>query len=436
MEELRDPYAGALERNQSRQLEVANLATVSQPVHANPAKRPRTEGGSEQSMQMFLSLGERMCTLTETIQRSMAPTTTSAKEPASEDKEEDEENHVFQQTVNVFDDGVMNLNLELRHALRVPNRDPEGWWAPPFSSRVSKPIRGHSLYLESCLGPSNRVNELVLRKLHDRSAPLVVKGLITKNSSFSGPMERTHVIGVSSGDQVSSYSSRQKWKEADSPWEVVDAVINLLASTHMIRSYSHEAIALISVLHQCRYFFSVVNGDREKQRTLLNEFVQSVFNRNQERSKTGYGPLKYSAILNLAKELTARHGLNEARLMTGDCYSGKLPEADGTAKTLKTMQDKIDRFEKALAQKDGQRGASSSGRGRGNSSRGGRNRGKNSLSNNNMSTADQQKMKMICWKYNQPTGCSRQNCTFFHLCRKLLPNGVCGQAHPSTECPN
>ena len=180
----------------------------------------------------------------------------------------------------------------------------------------------------------------------------------------------------------------------------------------------------------------MVNGDREKQRTLLNEFVQSVINRNQERSKTGYGPLKYSAILNLAKELTARHGLNEARLMTGDCYSGKLPEADGTAKTLKTMQDKIDRFEKALAQKDGQRGASSSGRGRGNSTRGGRNRGKNSLSNNNMSTADQQKMKMICWKYNQPTGCSRQNCTFFHLCRKLLPNGVCGQAHPSTECPN
>ena len=89
VEELRDPYAGALERNQSRQLEVTNLAAVSQPVHANPAKRPRTEGGSEQSMQMFLSLGECMCTLTETIQHSMAPTTTSAKVPASEDKEED-----------------------------------------------------------------------------------------------------------------------------------------------------------------------------------------------------------------------------------------------------------------------------------------------------------------------------------------------------------
>ena len=150
MEELLDSYAEALKRNQSRQLEVTNLAANSQPVHANPAKRPWAEGGSEQSMQMFLSLGERMCTLMETIQRSIAPKTASAKEPASEDKE-DEKNHVFQQTVNVFDDGVMNL--------------------------------------------------------HDRSAPQVVNGLITKNSSFSGPMERTHVIGVSSGDQVSSYSS-------------------------------------------------------------------------------------------------------------------------------------------------------------------------------------------------------------------------------------
>ena len=140
MEELRDPYAGALERNQSRQLEVANLATVSQPVHANPAKRPRTEGGSEQSMQMFLSLGERMCTLTETIQRSMAPTTTSAKEPASEDKEEDEENHVFQQTVNVFDDGVMNLNLELD----MPSGSPTG----------TRRVGGPPLSLAGCLSQS------------------------------------------------------------------------------------------------------------------------------------------------------------------------------------------------------------------------------------------------------------------------------------------
>ena len=120
--------------------------------------------------------------------------------------------------------------------------------------------------------------------------------------------------------------------------------------------------------------------------------------------------------------------------MTGDCYLGKLPEVDGTAETLKTMQVNINWFKKALAQKDGQKGASSSGHG--NSSRGGKNRGKNSFSNNNGSAADQQKMKRICWKYNQETGCSKQNCTYFHLCCKLLLNGVCGQAHPNTEYSN
>ena len=61
--------------------------------------------------------------------------------------------------------------------------------------------------------------------------------------------------------------------------------------------------------------------------------------------------------------------------MTGDCYSGKLPEADGTAKTLKTMQVNIDQFKKALAQKDGQKGSSSSSRGLGKSSRGGKKQG-------------------------------------------------------------
>jgi len=33
--------------------------------------------------------------------------------------------------------------------------------------------------------------------------------------------------------------------------------------------------------------------------------------------------------------------LNVAALMTSNWYLGKLPKADGTAKTLKTMQDKM-----------------------------------------------------------------------------------------------
>jgi len=61
--------------------------------------------------------------------------------------------------------------------------------------------------------------------------------------------------------------------------------------------------------------------------------------------------------------------------MTGDCYLGKLPEVDGTAKTLKTMQVNINWFKKALAQKDGQKGSSSSSRGLGKSSRGGKKQG-------------------------------------------------------------
>ena len=154
-------------------------------------------------------------------------------------------------------------------------QDPDPWWCSPFSSRVSR-RRGHSLYLESTLGPSQRVNELVLRSLHDRSSSQSVKGLLTKNSAYSGPQEKQHVVTLSSMEKVSSFASRSKWKEAESCFEVVDEVVNLLASLHMIRSYSHEAISLLSCLHQIRFFYSVCGGDKDRQKALLQELVQVI----------------------------------------------------------------------------------------------------------------------------------------------------------------
>ena len=58
--------------------------------------------------------------------------------------------------------------------------------------------------------------------------------------------------------------------------EVVDGVVNLLASLHMIRSYSHEAISLLSCLHQIRFFYSVCGGDKDRQKALLQELVQVI----------------------------------------------------------------------------------------------------------------------------------------------------------------
>ena len=110
------------------------------------------------------------------------------------------------------------------------------------------------------------------------------------------------------------------------------------------------------------------------------------------------------------------------------------------------MQDKMDNMEKALAQKDARGNAAPAVRGRCRGGRGGANRGRNggygnnsyggNSGNNNMSNANRKKLDVICLKYNQPGGCSRASCNFFHLCKKMLPTGLCGQQHPMAECPN
>ena len=152
-------------------------------------------------------------------------------------------------------------------------------------------------------------------------------------------------------------------------------------------------------------------------------------NRNQERSKSGLGPLKYSSILSLAKEITSRAGLPDARLMTGDPYCGRLPEEDAAAKTLKDLVGKVSVLEKRASSQSAQpsRGRGRTGRGMGSRGRGGHNNGMD---------VSRKKLSLICYKFNSPEGCPRDSCQYFHACRRTLPTGVCGQPHPSHSCPN
>ena len=111
---------------------------------------------------MILSLGSKMVQFAEALTSHVTPSKPKTKNLPSTVPalKEDDEPYVFKQTVSIEDDGISKLDLNLRHFLWIPNLDPEAWWKEPFSSRVSRPIRGATLYLESCLGPSKRVNEV------------------------------------------------------------------------------------------------------------------------------------------------------------------------------------------------------------------------------------------------------------------------------------
>ena len=122
--------------------------------------------------------------------------------------------------------------------------------------------------------------QAMIRRLHDRNAAIPLHGLLSKNSSQSGPVDRQHLVDLSYTDPINISSSR-KWKDASSPYEIIDAVINFICVVRMVRSYSHEGLALLSVLHTVRYFWSVCSGDIDKQKLMLSELVQSTLNKNQ-----------------------------------------------------------------------------------------------------------------------------------------------------------
>ena len=278
-----DSRAEALSKEQSV---LQGKRSLSQTSHN---KRLRPEEDTTTSM--FLSLGSRMCDIAESMSvKVAAQTSMPSKSPASQEPKEEEE-FLFKETVDITDDGIAKLDLRLRHVLRVPNLDPESWWVPPFASRVARPIRGATLYLESTLGPSKRVNEAIIRRLHDRNSAIPLHGLLAKNSSQSGPVDRQHIVDLSYTDPINISSSR-KWQQASSPFEVVDCIINYICVVRMIRSYSHEGISLLSCLHTIRFYWSVVGGNIEKQKTMLVELCQSTLNKNQERAKCSRPPLE------------------------------------------------------------------------------------------------------------------------------------------------
>ena len=287
--------------------------------------------------------------------------------------------------------------------------------------------------------------QAIIRRLHDRNSAIPLHGLLAKNSSQSGPVDRQHIVDLSYADPMSIASSR-KWQTATSPWEVVDAVINYIMVVRMIRSYSHEALALLSVLHTVRYFWSVCAGDAEKQKVMLVEICQSVLNKNQERAKCSKSPMKYCNILALAREIVNRHGRSDAKLQSGDVYCGKEPAEDSQAKEIKQLKEDLEKVKKAQASKPPSNNFQNNSRG-GNNQRGARaNRGRgrgygnyaNNANNANNGNADPKRRKLaqICNKFNSQQGCTRAQCQYFHVCKKLVQGNVCAQSHSMETCPH
>ena len=226
-----------------------------------------------------------------------------------------------------------------------------------------------------------------------------------------------------------------KMEDASDTFELVEAVLNYLACTYMIRNYSYEGIALVRALHHVRFFFNVCSSEAQ-QKKLLAGSIDRVLARNRALGSEGEPPLMYTQVVELLKNFYTEQGTSgpEHLLTSGNCYSGtKSVEATKYQEFLKNQQNQSLGSRPAPRVQRGFGGQSAAGGGQ-----------KGGFNNKPMRTRLDKITGGICRNFNLGV-CKNASCRFKHTCNKVfkktLQSGktvdwVCGEAHEATACTN
>ena len=333
------------------------------------------------------------------------------------DSDLEAEPELLEETVELKDDGVSELNMELRHKLRVPNADPAGWWRPPFASRKITPVRGSSMYLEAHMGAS-RVNPAALKMMHDRVAGLKIRMLLAKNAEVS---IRENKILKLDGNSV---LMDKKWAGPESVAEIVEALHNFCAAIHMTRAYSYEGLSLMRASHDVGFFLGVVESEKQ-QMEWLEQAIDSVLTGNAQKAREGKCPLTYDQIKNKFSIFLQRKGKAEAGLygigknmirlvaevnsICSDPYAGRKRLTDKEAMKREILEEvnrskyreEVGKKEDGKKKKDIKRFDSSN----------------------------------FCGPYNLGN-CERGDCGKTHKCNKVKGTYTCARNHPAISCNN
>ena len=339
----------------------------------------------------------------------------SSSESSSSDSDGTEEAPVLtEKTWKLKDNGVDTLDMELRHLLRPPTTNPDTWWKPPFKSRVSRPIRGASLNMESVLGHA-RVHDSTIRRCHDRTALINTKMLLARNADISIKDAKLVKIGA---DKL---SFDRKWGGPEAVSEIAEAVANFSAVVHYVRGYSYEGLAISRALHDAGWLLGVVSSERE-QLELLEGTLDLLLSRNSQRARTNLPPLTHEQVRATIRTYLHRKGKSEAGLYGVDPYSGRkrLSERD------QLKQD----VEASIMSK-------MNGRGGGGARDRDRNKRKKEKDDKRSGKQDgASKVARLCRDYNSQEGCQAEgDCPKgVHRCAKRKGDFVCQQNHPKTKC--
>ena len=73
----------------------------------------------------------------------------------------------------------------------------------------------------------------------------------------SGGETKLAFLKTTSTGSGASLGVGREWLKPSSAWDVIGACLNYCSGVFMTRNYSHEGIALMQALHECRYYFNV-----------------------------------------------------------------------------------------------------------------------------------------------------------------------------------
>ena len=106
------------------------------------------------------------------------------------------------------------------------------------------------------------------------------------------------------------------WAENTDVFEIIEAVMNLVAAEHMVRPWSYQGINIISSLHEVKYSAHVVLSARD-QKLVCETFVKEVLGKNVTREMTGKPPMSLTESLEVASRTQHSGPLQKKMLRFG-----------------------------------------------------------------------------------------------------------------------
>ena len=256
------------------------------------------------------------------------------------------------------------LCWEVRRCWRMVNRAPADYWKQDEDKKVGWPARvepnlAGQVYLDHLV--PQLISDKALSWVHNGASKLQLRHFLHSNchsrSSKAQKMEiKTRENDTDGGIQFESYIS---WSEAGSVKEMMEGVLNFVASLHQIRPWDYGGLVLIRALHDVNYF-SLTARTVKEQRELVQEFVEAIFVRNMRGAQMGRPPLTLKEAKQAAEELVSKKNGSSYNL-TAQCDPyANIREAKEKDEKIKKLQEEVKKVKQALheeRQKGGKKSA-------------------------------------------------------------------------------